>query len=148
METRSLNGDTVCLLRECNAGSKMATDSVEQVMKFVETKEMREILEKYDGEHVRLGEEITGRLKEGGEPEKDPAAMAKMGAWIQTEVRMQLDHDEKHIADLLIDGCNMGVKSLNEYRNKYTEAEPGAVELCDRLISLEKHMTEDLYRFL
>lgn len=147
-EPMIVNGDTICLLQECNSGSKMATDSIEQVMRFVETSEMKQLLEKYNSEHIKLGEDITEALKEGGQDEKDPSTIAKMSAWIQTEAKMTLDHDEKHIASLLIDGCNMGVKSLNEYRNKYTGASPKAVDYCGRLCRLEKNMSEDLERFL
>lgn len=148
MSVRPLNGDTICLLKECDAGSKMATDSLEQVMKNVKTDELRELLEGYDRDHIKLGEDIHAMLREGGEEDKDPAPMAKAFAWIQTEMKMMLEGDEKQIASLLIDGCNMGTKSLSEYRNKYTAAEPEAVELCDRLYELEKRMTVDLEKYL
>lgn len=143
-----LNGDSVCLLRECNSGSKMATDSIEQVMKYVENSELRDVLEKYNSEHIKLGEGISAALREGGQAQKEPGTMAKMSAWVQTQAKMAIDHDEHHIASLLMDGCNMGIKSLNEYRNKYTEASPTAVDYCGRLCRLEKNMSEDLERFL
>lgn len=148
MATRPLNGDTVCLLKKCDSGSKMATDTIEQVMKNVKTDELRELLQKYNRDHIKLGEDIHALLREGGEEDQDPPGMAKAFAWIQTEMKMMMEGDEKQIASLLIDGCNMGTKSLSEYRNKYTEAEPKAVELCDRLYKLEKQMTNDLEQYL
>ena len=148
MSTRPINGDTVCLLRECNAGSKMATNSIEQVRKHAKTDRMRDLLDHYNGEHAQLGEDIGAYLKEVGEDEKDPGKMAQAMSWIHTELKLTIDNEEKEIADLLIDGCNMGIKSLSEYRNKYSEAEPRAVELCDRLHRLEKQMADELEAFL
>ena len=43
---------------------------------------------------------------------KDPNPMAKGMSWIKTNVKLVIDESDNTIADLITDGCNMGVKSL------------------------------------
>ena len=38
-------------------------------------------------------------------------------SWMKVGVKMGLDDSDKTVADLMTDGCNMGVKSLNRYLN-------------------------------
>ena len=52
------------------------------------------------------------------------------------------------IADLITDGCNMGVKSLNKYLNQYPAADSKVKDICDRLIKIEEKLGKDLRRYL
>jgi hypothetical protein len=62
--------------------------------------------------------------------------MSKM----KTNMKMGMDHCDETIADLMVDGCDMGIKSLQRYLNKYPAADKSAIDICNRLISIEiKH---------
>lgn len=148
MSQPAYNGDTVALLKECDAGSKMATNSLEQIMKYVKTDELNELLHEYNDKHIQIGEEIHARLREAGEEDKDPSPMAKAMSWISSQVKLTMDSSEKEVADILIDGCNMGVKSLNGYKNKYFGADERAVDYCNQLIRIEKQLSDDLEKYL
>ena len=52
------------------------------------------------------------------------------------------------IAGLITDGCNMGVKSLNEYLNKYEAADEVSKDICKKLINLEEELTVQIREFL
>ena len=52
------------------------------------------------------------------------------------------------IADLITDGCNMGVKSLHRYLNQYTAASEQARSLATRLSSLEEQLAADVRPYL
>jgi hypothetical protein len=52
------------------------------------------------------------------------------------------------IADLITDGCNMGVKSLNRYLNQYKAADENTKDITKRLINLEEKLAIDLRDFL
>ncbi len=148
MSERILNGDTVALLKECDSGCKMATESMEQISQMVKNQDMVEILIRYNQEHIRLGEEIHQYLNSAGEEAKDPNPMAKAFSWLQSEVKMMMKGDSHQAASLLIDGCNMGIKSLNEYKNKYTDADEKSVSFCERLIGMEKELMAELEKYL
>lgn len=148
MSGQAVNGDTVSLLKECDSGCKMATDSMEQVGQFVSNSELSEVIAKYNHDHIALGEEIHQLLNEIGEMEQDPSLMAKAISWISSQVKMMVKDDTHQAASILTDGCNMGIKSLNEYRNEFAAADERATRICDKLIKMEKDFMEDLEKFL
>lgn len=148
MQGKVLNGDSIALLKECASGAKMATESLEQVMSMISNSDMAAIIMKYNEDHIRYGEDIHKALNEAGEQTKEPSPMAQAMSWISTKVKMTLRDDTHQAAEILIDGCNMGIKSLNEYKNKYHEADGKSVELCNRLIQIEKQLADELQEFL
>ena len=79
---------------------------------------------------------------------KDPNPMAKGMSWIKTNVRLVLNESDRTIADLMTDGCDMGVKSLNRYLNQYEAAEEFSKDIAKRLIQLEERLTVEIRSFL
>lgn len=142
------NKDTMSLLKECNAGCKSATNSMEQLQKYVRDDALDRILRHYIDRHAVIGEECHARLNAAGMSEENPAplpaAMAKMGI----AMKMAMDPDTAHIADMLEDGCHMGIRSLAKYRNQYKNASADAKELTNELIDLETEMGRELLAFL
>jgi hypothetical protein len=74
--------------------------------------------------------------------------MAKGMSWMKTNVKLGLDDSDKTIADLITDGCNMGVKSLNRYLNQYEAADERSKDITKRLINLEEQLAVDIRQFL
>jgi hypothetical protein len=52
------------------------------------------------------------------------------------------------IADLMTDGCNMGVKSLSQYLNKYKAADEVSKDIAKKLIAIEAKLAEDIRGYL
>ena len=61
---------------------------------------------------------------------------------------MGMDNSDQTIADLMTDGCNMGVKSLNQYLNQYEAADEVSKDIAKRLINLEEQLAVDIRKFL
>jgi hypothetical protein len=59
-----------------------------------------------------------------------------------------MDNTDNTIADLMTDGCNMGVKSLNKYLNEYKAADEFSKDITKRLINLEEKLTVDIRKYL
>ena len=133
MVKRDVSKDTIELLKECDAGCKMAIDSMEQISKYVKDDRLKSIIKKYNGAHIKLEEDIHRLLNNAGEEQKEPNPIAKASSWIQSEVKMMMNTDSKQAAHLLTDGCNMGVKSLCEYKNAYKAADEKSVAMCEKL---------------
>ena len=57
------------------------------------------------------------------------------------------EHD-KEIADLMTDGCNMGIKSIHRYINQYPKALESIKSLCYDLSELEENFAKDLREYL
>ena len=140
--------DTIKLLRECDAGIKMGVTSIDDVVEYVSDKELRDKLSTCKDEHLKLKEEIQTLLDKYHDDAKEPNPMAKSMSWIKTNVKLIVDESDATIADLMTDGCNMGVKSLNKYLNQYEAAEEKTKDITKRLINLEEKLAIDIRKFL
>ena len=140
--------DTIKLLRECDAGVKMGVSSIDDVLPYVRSDELKNLLETCKKEHEKLKEEIQKELNRFQDDGKEPALMAKGMSWIKTNMKIAMDESDKTVADLMTDGCNMGVKSLNEYLNQYEAADEKSKDITKRLINLEEKLAVDIRGFL
>lgn len=140
--------DTVKLLRECDAGVKMGVDSIGEVLDYVHAGALKERLSDCKNEHEKLGEEIRDRLERFHDEGKEPNPIAQKMSWIKTNVKLVMDESDHTIADLMTDGCNMGVKSLNRYLNQYEAADEFSKDITKRLINLEERLTVDIRKYL
>lgn len=140
--------DTIKLLRECDAGVKMGTASIDDVMPHVKSEKLLKRLNKCKDEHDKLSLEIDGLLDKYRDDGKDPNPIVKGMSWVKTNMKLAADGSDATIADLMTDGCNMGVKSLNRYLNQYKAADEVSKDICKRLINLEERLAIDIRDFL
>ena len=142
------NMDTILLLQECESGAKMGADSIGEVIEKVHDSDMRALLMESIDQHRKAKEEIKTLLKEYKAEEKEPDLMAKGMSWIKTNVKLGLDNSDATIAELITDGANMGIKSLNQYLNEYKTADHSAKKICKKLIESEEKLCKDLQKYL
>ncbi len=140
--------DTVKLLRECDAGIRMGTESIDEVVDYVHTPGMRDLLNTCRYEHMKLGTEIQSQLDRFQDKGKSPNPIAQKMSWMKTGMKLAMNESDETIADLMTDGCNMGVKSLNRYLNQYMAADEYAKDITKRLIHLEEQLSVDLRSYL
>ncbi len=143
-----IENDTVRLLRECDAGTKMGISSISEVIDRVSSEDLKTLLNNCKLEHEKLENEIQQELIRYQDDGKDPNPVAKSMSWIKTNVMIGMNNSDKTIADLLTDGCNMGVKSLNMYLNEYKAADEKSKDITKRLINLEERLTVDIRDYL
>ena len=140
--------DNIKLLRECDAGVEMGMSSIDDVLPYVEAENFKNLLKNCKEEHEKLEREIRALLRNYGDEGKDPNPMAKGMSWIKTNVKLGMNHTDKAVADLMTDGCNMGVKSLSSYLNQYTEASEGSKNIAKKLIKIEADLSENMRQYL
>lgn len=140
--------DTIKLLKECNAGCKSATNSMEQVKPYIHNETLKNLIDEYNDKHIKIGDECHQMLNELDEEEKDPSPMAKAFSWISTELKLMMNDNTHRIADLMIDGCNMGIKSVSEYINKYKTASNESRDLAKKLVKIEQEFMNELLVYL
>ncbi len=140
--------DTIKLLRECDAGIKMGVASIDDVLDQVRSGELKQYLTECKKKHEKLKDEIQTLLENYRDDGKEPNPIAKGMSWIKTNMKMGMDNSDQTIADLMTDGCNMGVKSLNQYLNQYEAADEVSKDIAKRLINLEEQLAVDIRKFL
>ena len=143
-----IESDTIKLLRECDAGIKMGVASIDDVLDYVHDDTFRNCLVDCKSEHNKLKQEIETLLDEYHDDGKEPNPMAKGMSWMKTNVKLVMDESDGTIADLMTDGCNMGVKSLNKYLNQYKAADEKTKDITKKLINLEEKLAVDIRCYL
>lgn len=140
--------DTVKLLRECDSGCKMGIATIREVEKFVHNKDFKEQLADSKSAHEDLQGQLQELLDQYGDEGKEPSPMAKGMSWMKTNVMLTMDESDATIADLITDGCNMGVKYLNRYLNEYCAASEYAKDIAKKLIKLEEKLGKEVKEYL
>ena len=140
--------DTVRLLRECDAGVKMGIDSIEDVTDSVKTDGLRRILEEAKRRHKVIEKEILAMLDSYGDDGKRANPVARGLSHVMTEMKLAMKGSDATVADLMTDGCNMGVKSLSKYLNEYKAASEDSKDVAKRLIGLEEKLAVDIREYL
>ena len=140
--------DTIKLLRECDAGVKMGIESIDDVLPHVEADALQQKLTKCKSEHEKLQGEIQELLGKYHDDGKKPNPIAKSMSKIKTDMKLGMNESDATIAGLMTDGCNMGVKSLNQYLNQYKAADEVSKDITKRLINLEEKLTVDIRQYL
>ena len=140
--------DTIKLLRECDAGIKMGVSSIDDVIGYVDDDKLEDTLSESKNKHIALQDEIQKQLEAFHDDGKDPSVMAKSMSWMKTNMKLVMEESDHTIADLMTDGCNMGVKSLSKYLNQYEAASEDAKDITKRLINLEEKLAQDIRCYL
>ena len=140
--------DTIKLLRECDAGVKMGVASIDDVWDHVRSQQLKQRLNACKDAHKNLSHEIQCQLDKFCDEGKNPNPIAKSMSWMKTNMKLGMDDTDATVADLMTDGCNMGVKSLNRYLNQYKAADEVSKDIAKRLINLEEQLAVDIRSYL
>lgn len=140
--------DTIKLLRECDAGVKMGIESIDEVLDYTSDENFKKLLDDCKEKHADLKKEMQELLDKYHDEGKEPQPIAKSMSWMKTNVKLIMNESDQTISDLITDGCNMGVKSLNKYLNKYKAADEKSKDIAKRLINLEEKLAVDIRHYL
>ena len=126
----------------------MGISSIDDVLDDVKSVKLKEYLVNCKNEHIELDREINKLLDKYQDDGKDPNPIAKGMSWIKTNMKLVMNESDNTIADLMTEGCNMGVKSLNKYLNEYCAADEVTKDITKRLINLEEKLAVDIRKYL
>ncbi len=140
--------DTIHLLKECDAGVKMGVSSIDDVLDKVKAVPLKEKLQESKRRHEELGNQCHSNLNALDSDEKDPNPMAKAMSYIKTNVKLMPAPTDMEIAQLMFDGCNMGVKSLYKYLHQYKGASEDSKKLTEQIIKCEEDLRETVKEYM
>lgn len=140
--------DTIKLLRECDAGIKMGISALDTSLKYVQNSKLKTKLENSMKENEKIKYDLQDLLHEYHDNGKEPSMMAKGMASIKTNLKLAANETDSTVAELITDGCNMGVKSLSRYMNKYKAADEKSKNIAKKLIGIEEKLASDIRGFL
>ena len=98
-------------------------------------------------EHAVLGDATHRMLLRHGSDTKDAHPVIRFMSDMKVRTKMISPSEEK-IADVMTDGCDMGIKSLNKYLNQYKRADTDSREIAEKLIKIEDSLERGLRSYL
>lgn len=140
--------DTIKLLRECDSGIKMGVSSIAEVLDYVKNEQLKTLLNECKETHEKIRSQLEIKLEKCHDQGKNPNPFAKGMSWIKTNTMLVVNESDETIADLMTEGCNMGVKSLSKYLNQYCNADEDTKDLTRQLIDVESKTAIALRQFL
>lgn len=140
--------DDIELLKECDSGVKMGIDGIKGVIDKAFNDGLRNTLENYEEEHVKILDTIRKKLEKSGMDVKEPHPIAKINLKITTDIKMAVNDSDEKIANIMMDGCNMGIKSVSMYMNQYAGASKETMDIANSIVTLEQNFMNDLRQYL
>ena len=119
-------------------------DSVKKMREYTKDAKLNDLLEAYGEKHRRLESEIADQLKSCGKEESAPGKMAEIMANMEMSVKMMMHPDDRQVAKIMMDGCNMGIQSVSEYVNKYPDASRESQDMAKKLIGIEEDFMQEM----
>ncbi len=143
-----MNEDTIKLLKECNSGIKMGVESINNVLPYVKSESLKKALNSCKDKHAILGDETHKALLKEEESTKNAHPVAQVMSDMKIRAKITMHKSDSTVADLMTDGCNMGIKSIYKYLNQYKNASEASKSIANRLISMEQELRTDLRAYL
>ena len=126
----------------------MAVESLDEVLDKAKNENLITILRNSLEEHKKLGDLTHQKLNEFHDKDKEPSALAKAMSWMSTNLKLFTGDVDEKIADLITEGCNMGIKSISRYLNQYPNSRDDVKDLVHELIKIEDKLVLELRAYL
>lgn len=146
-----MNKENISALDEVNKGACMGMDAVDFLLDKVKDKNLKQLLKDSYNQYEEISEEANKLYKnyksDKDEEAKDSNIMTKAMTWSGVEMKTFTDKSNSKIAEIMLQGVNMGViegrKLLN---NKKIEKEVNS--LISKFVNMQEKLVEDLKKFL
>ena len=143
-----MSNDTEMLLKECDSGVKMGLSSFNDILEYIKDSNLKTLILDSKFKHENLHNEIEKLLIKYHLYGKDPSPLIKGSSWIKTKFELLMNDDDKAIASLMVDGSNMGVKTLSQRLNKHKNASEDVKNITKKIIDIESEFSINLRQFL
>lgn len=136
------------ILDELNKGCCMGSDAVKFILEKVEGKKFKKVCEDLLEEYEDLEERINKVY--GKYSDKDPHetnAMNKAMTWYGIQMRTMTDDSASKLAEMLLQGLNMGVIEGRRLLNQ-KDGDDKVLELVSDYVDMQEKYVEEMKEFL
>lgn len=137
------------LLNFVYQNAQMGVESLEEILPMVEAGKFKDGLKAELKEYRQIHDEAGRQLNKAGYDEKGINAMQKIMTYLMIDMKMMADSSPSHVAQMLIQGSNMGIidaqKRIHEYESR---ADREVIRLMKQLQEFEEKNVERLKAYL
>ena len=141
--------DNINVLDELNKGACMGMDAIHYILDKVENQSLKNELEHQYSEYEEITVQINKLYPEYNDEEKPHKtnAINKAMTWYGIEMKTILDNSTSKIAELLLQGTNMGIIEGRKLLN-HKNIDDKINNLVDKYVSMQEKAVEKLKQFL
>ncbi len=136
------------ILNQINQGIKMGMDSISNVSEKVQDSRLKdELLFQYD-KYNEILNEVNNELTNYDNFPKDLNPMQKAMGWMGVELNTLTDKSNSKIAELMIQGTNMGIIEGVKLLNHNPDTEQPIKDILNKFINFQQNNVEQLKKYL
>lgn len=142
------NNINLTILNEISKAAKMGMESISFVMQKVGDENMKENLSTQYSQYGKIADRVNIEFEKYGEvPDESPFG-TKMMSYIGTELNTIKDKSNSHIAEIMIQGGNMGIIECQKLLNHNPQADEPVKNILNDFVTMQKNNIEKMKVFL
>ena len=136
------------ILNQINQGIKMGMDSISNVSEKVQDSRLKnELLFQYD-KYNEILNEVNDELTNYDDFPKELNSMQKAMGWVGVEMNTLTDKSNSKIAELMIQGTNMGIIEGVKLLNHNPDTDQHIKNILNKFIDSQQNNVEQLKKYL
>lgn len=143
-----MNRDDVSILKSVQKNTEMAMKAIETIEPKVQDRDLAMLLANTTQKYSDLHQKTISSLAESKSKPYKGSAMENMMLVGGIHANTLLNSSTSHIAELMINGSNMGITDLNKAMNHHKECGKASKEIAKELLDLEKYNLEEYKKYL
>ena len=144
MENQNLN-----ILDEVNKGTTMGMDAVSTIKEKVKDNSFKDVLNTEYNKYKKIAKRVDDLYSNYSNKEPhEPNAMSKMMTWYGIQMKTITDDTTSKLAELLMQGTNMGIIEGRRLLNHNENAAPDVKSILNDFVAMQEDSIETLKKYL
>jgi len=136
------------LLQYVYKTAEMGVKGLQDVENQIQDDRLRHAVDSQIREYRNLSRAAGEMLRSKGEEPKDPGLMARLSSEVMSTAKTLADPSASNIAEMVIQGNNMGITKSLKHLNDYAGNDPEVRNLAEKLLETEQANVEQMKPFL
>lgn len=142
------NNINLTILNEINKAAKIGMDSISYVMDKVGDENMKENLTSQYSEYGKIVDRVNTEFDKYGEIPDETPITNKMMSWTGVQLNTITDKSNSHIAELMIQGGDMGIIQCQKLLNHNPNADEPVKSILNDFMKMQQNDIEQMKKFL
>lgn len=142
------NNINLTILNETAKAAKMGMDSITYLSEKVGDKDMRNDLSTQYNGYENILKKLDTQFEKYGEIPDDTKLGSKMMLWTGVQFNTMTDKTNSHIAELMIQGNNMGIVECQKLLNHNPRADQTVKDILNEFVTFQNNNIEKMKEFL
>lgn len=140
--------DNTEILNEIHKGAKMGMESIGHIADKTQDMNFKKVLTTQYNEYKHIYDNSKLLLAQNGGSPEDIPPMQNMMTWMGIEMNTLKDTSNNKLADLLIQGINMGIIKGNELLNHEPDMPEDINQLLNDYVALQERNLDEMKKWL